>query len=439
MRRSSFFIFLFGLFPFLAVSQESLTLEDAIRIGLENSYSIKISKNNIQIAQNNNTLGNAGFLPRVDVSGSQTGNIQERYQENSDGTNSTVTGFPTNTTSAGALLSWTVFDGMSMFLQREKLEIYSQQSELSLRIAVENTVADIAYTYYNIALNEKLYNSLKDQMALSRQRLRIAHEKSKIGVGNELQELQSEVDYRADSARYLQQKSYLVNLKAELNRLLTREANVQFSVYTSIPVPQAGDVSEILQEVMDSNPQIAYERLQNRLGELDYNQAKSPRFPRVNVSGAYNFSNVVTPDAQQQVYRTLGPAFGVNASIALFDGFNTSRKIRNAQILVENQRLSYDELILNLQSNAFKLVNNLNQAIELVKVEEKSVELAQRNTDTAWEKYRLGAISDIELRESQNKLLDAQTRLISAQLNAQAAEIEINLLTGEMNGYIGAE
>ncbi|HRX67337.1 MAG TPA: TolC family protein [Tenuifilaceae bacterium] len=439
MRRSSFFIFLFGLFPFLAVSQESLTLEDAIRIGLENSYSIKISKNNIQIAQNNNTLGNAGFLPRVDVSGSQTGNIQERYQENSDGTNSTVTGFPTNTTSAGALLSWTVFDGMSMFLQREKLEIYSQQSVLSLRIAVENTVADIAYTYYNIALNEKLYNSLKDQMALSRQRLRIAHEKSKIGVGNELQELQSEVDYRADSARYLQQKSYLVNLKAELNRLLTREANVQFSVYTSIPVPQVGDVSEILQEVLDSNPQIAYERLQNRLGELDYNQAKSPRFPRVNVSGAYNFSNVVTPDAQQQVYRTLGPAFGVNASIALFDGFNTSRKIRNAQILVENQRLSYDELILNLQSNAFKLVNNLNQAIELVKVEEKSVELAQRNTDTAWEKYRLGAISDIELRESQNKLLDAQTRLISAQLNAQAAEIEINLLTGEMNGYIGAE
>ncbi len=439
MRRSNFFIFLFGLFPFLAVSQESLTLEDAIRIGLGNSYSIKISKNNIQIAQNNNTLGNAGFLPWVDVSGSQTGNIQERYQENSDGTNSTVTGFPTNTTSAGALLSWTVFDGMSMFLQREKLEIYSQQSELSLRIAVENTVADIAYTYYNIALNEKLYNSLKDQMALSRQRLRIAHEKSKIGVGNELQELQSEVDYRADSARYLQQKSYLVNLKAELNRLLTREANVQFSVYTSIPVPQVGDVSEILQEVLDSNPQIAYERLQNRLGELDYNQAKSPRFPRVNVSGAYNFSNVVTPDAQQQVYRTLGPAFGVNASIALFDGFNTSRKIRNAQILVENQRLSYDELILNLQSNAFKLVNNLNQAIELVKVEEKSVELAQRNTDTAWEKYRLGAISDIELRESQNKLLDAQTRLISAQLNAQAAEIEINLLTGEMNGYIGAE
>jgi outer membrane protein TolC len=81
--------------------------------------------------------------------------------------------------------------------------------------------------------------------------------------------------------------------------------------------------------------------------------------------------------------------------------------------------------------------NNLNQAIGLVKVEEYSVGLAQRKAEASWEKYRLGAISDLELRESQNKLLDAQTRLISAQLNAQAAEIDILSLTGDLGEYIG--
>jgi outer membrane protein TolC len=92
--------------------------------------------------------------------------------------------------------------------------------------------------------------------------------------------------------------------------------------------------------------------------------------------------------------------------------------------------------MLRLHSTAFKLVNELNQAIELVEIEEKSVSLAQRNVDASWEKYRLGAISDLELRESQNKLLDAQTRLISAQMNAQAAEIEIRSLTGDMSGFL---
>jgi outer membrane protein TolC len=127
---------------------------------------------------------------------------------------------------------------------------------------------------------------------------------------------------------------------------------------------------------------------------------------------------------------------GIGASINIFNGFNTTRRIKNAKLVATNYVLNQDELTLKLQSTAFKLVNNLNQAIELVKVEEKSVLLAQRNAEASWEKYRLGAISDIELRESQNKQLDAQTRLISAQLNAQIAEIDIRSLTGDMSSLM---
>jgi outer membrane protein TolC len=105
--------------------------------------------------------------------------------------------------------------------------------------------------------------------------------------------------------------------------------------------------------------------------------------------------------------------------------------------VAENIKLNLEDIQARLQNAAFKLVNELNQALELVLVEEKSVVLAQRNADAAWERYNLGAISDLELRESQNKLLDAQSRLISAQLNAQIAEIEILTITGEMGSFLG--
>jgi outer membrane protein TolC len=131
-----------------------------------------------------------------------------------------------------------------------------------------------------------------------------------------------------------------------------------------------------------------------------------------------------------------GPSVGIGASITLFNGYNANRRIKNAAIAAQNVTLSQEELDLNLQSRAFQLVNNLNQAIELILVEEKSVMLAQRNAEAAWEKYQLGAISDIELRESQNKLLDAQTRLISAQMTAQVAAIEIKTLTGNLSSVI---
>ncbi|PKP36068.1 MAG: hypothetical protein CVT98_09320 [Bacteroidetes bacterium HGW-Bacteroidetes-15] len=434
MRSSSIILFFLFLFPSFAFSQEILTLEAAIRIGLENSYSIQIARNNVDVAKNNNTIGNAGYLPSIVINANQRNSSQSSYQENSDESSSSISNFPTFSLSSGAQLNWTLFDGFAMFVRKEKLELLQDQSDLYLRMELENTIADIVITYYNIALNQKLYNTYGEQLSLSRQRCMIAREKSRIGVGYELQELQAEVDFRADSTQFVSQGTRVVNLKADLNQLLSREPSVDFEINLSIPVPQLAIVNDIFLKVKEFNPHILNSRLMAQIGELDYNEARSSRYPTFNLTGAYNFSNVGTPDGQVQLYRTHGPSLGVGASITLFNGLNASRRIKNAKILFENQQLSQENLMLRLQNTAFKLVNNLNQAIDLVQVEEISVVLAQRNADAAWERYQLGAISDIELRESQNKLLDAQIRLISAQMNAQVAEIEIRTLTGDMGG-----
>ncbi|MDY0255356.1 MAG: TolC family protein [Tenuifilaceae bacterium] len=437
MMRSSFIVLLLGLVPLFGVAQEELTLEDAIRIGLENSYSIQIAQNNVSIATNNNTMGSAGYLPRLDLNINQSNNFQNRHYEFDDESTLTQEGFPTHALSSGVQLNWTVFDGFAMFVRKEKLDVYKQQSDLYLRMEVENTVANIAYTFYNIALNEKLLKNYEEQMDLSRQRLRIAREKSLIGVGYGLQELQSEVDFRADSAQYIRQGSHLVNLKAELNRLLSRDPDVGFTINTAIPVPKAASNDDIFLKIKEFNPSLLNARLQSQIGDLELSEAMASRYPTVTLGGAYNFSHIGTPEGSTTLNVTHGPTLGIGASISIFNGFNATRRVNNAKILAENQRLNEQELSLRLKSTAFKLVNNLNQAIELVKVEEYSVELAQRNAEASWEKYRLGAISDLELRESQNKLLDAQTRLISAQLNAQAAEIDILSLTGDLGEYIG--
>lgn len=436
MVKSNFFVLLLGLIPVFGFSQEILTLEEAIRIGLESSYSIQIAQNNVEIAKNNNTIGNAGYLPRLDMVVNQNNNFQNRFYENSDETTSTQNGFSTHNLTSGALLNWTIFDGMAMFVRKEKLGLYEQQGNLALRMEIENTVADIAYTYYSISLNEKLYKLYQEQMELSRQRLNIAKEKSLIGVGFELQELQSEVDFRADSAQYLRQASYLINLKAELNQLLCREPSIDIKVNTTIPVPGVTSCREVFLKISEFNPSLLLARLQSQVGELELSEAVSSRYPSVTLTGAYNFSRSGTPDGSPRLSIIHGPSVGLGASVSLFNGFNATRRINNARIMAENQKINEKELTLRLQSTAFKLVNNLNQAIELVKVEEQSVLLAQRNAGASWEKYRLGAISDIELRESQNKLLDVQTRLISAQMNAQAAEIDILSLTGEMGEFL---
>jgi len=428
---------LIGLFPTIAISQEVLTLEEAIRIGLEKSYSIQIAQNNLEIARNNNTMGNAGYLPSLGWNVNQSNSFQDRYQENSDESSSSVSDYPTYSLSSAVQLNWTLFDGFSMFIQKEKLGLIQEQSELLFLIEVENTIADIVYTYYNIALNENLFRSYSEQLALSRQRRDVAREKSKIGVGYQLQELQAEVDFRADSAQIIRQRNRVINLKADLNRLLIRESDVYFNINMEIPVPKLVSVEEVYDKIINQNEAILNARIAAKISELELSQAKSSKYPNITLLSSYGYSHTGTPEGQVQIYRTLGPTVGIGASISLFNGFNANRRINNAKILAENQRIKQEDLALNLKSAAFKMVNELNQAIDLVCVEEKSVSLALQNTEAAWERYRLGAISDLELRESQNKLLDAQTRLLQAQMNAQAAEIEIRTLTSEMEVFIG--
>lgn len=437
MRRNNFVILsLFLFLPFITFSQDILALDEAIAIGLENSFSIRIARNETQIAQNNNTLGNAGFLPQVGVNANHNSSYQNRYNEFADGSSASDNAFPTHGLSANAQLGWTLFDGFAMFIRKEKLETFNELSNLQLRMTVENTIAQIVHTFYSIAYNENLCKSYKDQMNLSRERLIIAREKSNIGVGYELQELQSEVDFRSDSARFLQQSNHVVNLKAELNRLLSRPSDVPFKVNTAIPVPESELFEDVFTKAEQQNISLLMARLQTKILSLEVSEARSSRYPNINLNGAYNFSRTGTPQGNTVINQMHGPSFGVGASFTLFNGFNVNRRIKNAAIYAENQQIQEEELTLAVESRIFQLVNNLNQSIELVSVEEKSLVLAQRNADTSWEKYRLGAISDIELRESQNKLLDAQTRLISAQMTAQTAAIEIKTLTGNLGEFL---
>ncbi|MEM8569242.1 MAG: TolC family protein, partial [Bacteroidota bacterium] len=55
----------------VSFGQEIMTLESAIDLALENNYGIKIARSNQKIAENNSTLGNAGFLPVVTLDANQ--------------------------------------------------------------------------------------------------------------------------------------------------------------------------------------------------------------------------------------------------------------------------------------------------------------------------------------------------------------------------------
>ena len=128
-------ILLFGFVPkFMA--QELLTLEDALKIALENNYEIRISKNDLSIDKTNVSIGNAGMLPTLTANVIDNNNIQNTTQTRIDGTNNTLDNAKNNSLTYGVGLDWTVFDGFKMFTRLDQLKALQKLGEAELKLTI---------------------------------------------------------------------------------------------------------------------------------------------------------------------------------------------------------------------------------------------------------------------------------------------------------------
>lgn len=418
---------------FIAIAQDTLTLSDAVKIGMENNFSIRIARNDVSIADNNNTLGNAGFLPKVDASASSNNSFYNIKQEYADGTNYKNSSYPSYGLSGGVLLNWTLFDGFAMFANKQKYSTLEELSNINFQMTVEDAAASIIINYYTIAIENNLLENYHEALTLSRDRLRIAREKAVIGTSYQIAVMQAEVDYRADSSQMLQQVNKIQNLKINLNKLIGREPDINFNVKKLAPEVVSIELNTIIKNLVNQNKEIQAAKLNLRLKEIAIREAQASRYPRIGISPAYNFSRSSTPEGSTELNRSFGPAIGISAGITLFNGFNATRNIKNARIYRDNQDLINQSKVQNLKGEAIKYYNNLVLAKNLVELEQKSAELAKTNSNVAMEKYRIGIISDIELRDAQIKYLDAEYRYLNALMQAKTAEVELQVLMGAVN------
>ena len=121
--RNLYTTLLFVIIGFSAQAQELLTLEDAVKIALENNYDIKIAENNSKIDATNNSLANAGMLPSLNANFTNNNSQLNTTQTQADGSERKLDNAKNMNLTYGVGLDWTIFDGLSMFARKEQLQV----------------------------------------------------------------------------------------------------------------------------------------------------------------------------------------------------------------------------------------------------------------------------------------------------------------------------
>jgi len=432
------FSIIISSFSLSVSAQKVYNLDDCIKTGLERNFSLLITRNNEAIAKNNFTLGNAGFLPSLDLSSRYSGTLNDIRREMTDGTETTSNGENNTVTTAGLTANMTIFNGFNVVTSYKKLNELKQVGELNTQLSIENLVANIISAYYNYIQQIELRNNLEYAVALSKERLRIDEDRYLLGSSSKMQVLQSRVYLNSDSSRLSRQIEVVRAAEIRLNELMAVEDLSQKFQTSDTSVIVMPDLlyERLLDETLAKNTSLQIASKNKTISEYDYRLIASRSYPYLNASTGYTYSmNTYSSGLTDRQY-TKGINYGLTLGMNIFDGFNQRRSIRNAAIDINNKDLRFKEIEQGVRADLITLYSAYSNYLRLITLEKQNLETATENLEIAIDMYKLGSLSGLDLREVQKSLLDARERLFSVEYQAKLAEISLMMISGRIMEYL---
>jgi outer membrane protein TolC len=436
--RNKLLILLIAL-PLRVGAEETYTLQRCLAIGLERNYDIRLARNEEQISENNLSIGHAGYLPAIGLNAGYSGSVEDREQTPAAG-GATVqnNGVHDRALNAGLNLEWTIFDGLKIQTTYQRLRELQKMGELNVRLTIEDFIARLSAEYYNFVQQKIRMKNLRSALDLSRERLRIVEARYNIGSMSRLDLQQAKVDFNADSSRLIKQFEVLQTSRIQLIEMMALDdVNRKIIVEDSVIAPNAClEMESLWNKTLSSNAGLLLSQKNKTLSALDYRIVKSRNFPYLKLNAGYGYDRLRYGAGAYRQQENVGFNYGITLGFTVFDGMNRRREQKNARLQIQNRQLEYEQLELGLKSDLANIWNAYRNNLELLSLEKQNLLTAQENYEIAIDRYMLGDLSGIELREAQNSLLEADERLLVAEYNTKICEISLMQISGQAGGYL---
>jgi outer membrane protein len=431
MRRA--FVPLFLLISFLGYSQNILTMEEAVQTGLENRFEIRLLKNQWQIAETNNTYGNAGFYPNVSFQAGQNFTVNNTKQEFFSGDVREGNNVNSNALFGAVVLDWTLFDGMNMFVQKDRLEKEVSRSAETFRQQIEAAVFDIQMAFLDVQETQDRIKVIEEAISISSERNELMMTRFGIGTVSGQELLQVQVDINADSLELEQAKIGWKMAKTRLNQAMNRAPETIFEIQPVDLKTGLYNFEEMIQSMMNSNRNLNIARMNEQLAELNIKTIQTQKWPTLNLGAAYNYNR---SEAEIGIFRfnqNNGFTYGLSARWNLFDGFRVKNQIQSARIAAENTRLSREQLEMDLRTNVFQTLEQMYMLQNVVRLAENNKTAAEKNVEISLEKLNIGSLIPLELRIAQQNLINTSFQIIQQKYLLKRLEWNLLFAAGKVS------
>ncbi len=420
------------------LSAQEMSVEQAIEIGLANNYSIGIARQNLQSAANNSRLGTSGFLPTLDASGSLQYSTQSRESNSSFSSGDS----DDRNINAQLALNWTLFDGMRMFIDKRRYAELERQTSFQTRELIENAVVSILRNYFAVVQQEQLLGVAREALAVSETRFQKVGIRNDLGGATSADLYSAEVALNNDRATVINLELALAVAQKNLNLILARDPAAAVSVVTEIQVePLALELDQLLAKAQERNSTIQAARQRRSIAGHNIDLARAPYLPRLAMNAQYGLldrssttDNPLPIPGVPATEETSGAdaSIGLTLSINLFNAMRDDIALQNAQIAAASETLRLRDAESQIEGLIHENYQTFLKQMELVRLEERNVVVAQTSLELQEDRYALGTSTSLEFRDAQTNLYRSQTALIAARYQARITRLELERLIGEL-------
>ncbi|WP_246202704.1 TolC family protein [Fulvivirga lutimaris] len=434
-----------------AISQnQSLSLSEAISIGLEKNFDIRIERKTVEVAENNNAWGEAGRMPNVTLNTTYNNSMINNKSGDQFFNGTTFPGFELNNQVNSALtpalnVNWTIFNGNKVNIGKARLDDLQRESEGNAEIIISNTIQAIILGYYIAELEAERLDTYKQQLNLSSDKYEHIKVRSEIGSAVSSDILLEEGNYLNDSVSYINQQLAYRNAVRNLNFLLNEQDVDKDYVFTDNLINEVEEIdfADLTSRLESNNVDLKKLYLSQAILNHNIGIARADRMPRLSVDAGYSYSRSVQDltNAESDNVNFVAPnetsitnrgTYYANFTLAftLFNGNKINRAIKNAVVQEDIGNIRIEKLRSSINRDLYDKYDEYNTRLMIYNINKRRVEAAEVNLSISDEKFKTGSINSFDFRTVQNNNLDAKIQLLQSLYNLIDSKVALMRLTG---------
>ena len=431
MKRLFFLIGFYLTFITNIFAQQYLPLSEAVNIALKNSLDIQLADNRIESAIIFNNYGFAGGLPLVTANFADNEQVSSVNQKLNTGVNINRNNAAANNLSGNITGSILLYNGGRVVATKKRFAELQSQSQELLNAQVQNIIATVMVNYYDIVRQQDYIKTIDRSIAASTQQLDIVKVRQSVGLANNADLFQAQIDINVLQQAKLAQELIVSQAKTDLLSVLTLKPDSAISIKDTILVARDIQLESILNN-LTKNADIKAAESQVKINELIVKETAAQRYPSIRATTGYLFTRNQVAAGNVLLNQNYGPTAGITIAVPIFNGSIFRRQQQVAKIDVNNANIQKQILLRDFNAQAVKQFQAYTNTISQLDSAKQNYTLSSKLLELTLLRFQLRQATAVEVKNAQKSFEESGFRLVNLNFVAKSAEIELKRLANTL-------